>query len=64
MNSKEFIIATSHRFDQVTLSTEKGSTLDARMAGRRKPFGYQRFPANGWSIYGVQRAQPVATSGK
>src|SRR6266550_5740667 len=46
------------------LSTEKGSTLDAQIAGRPKPFGHQRFPANGWSIYGAQRAQPVATGGK
>src|SRR5437868_15171897 len=34
------------------------------MAGRSKPFGHQRFPAKGWSIYGAQRAQPVATGGK
>jgi hypothetical protein len=34
------------------------------MAGRPKPFGHQRFPANGWSIYGAQRAQPVATGVK
>jgi hypothetical protein len=44
--------------------TEKGSTLDAQMAGRRKPFGHLRFPPNGWSIYGAQRAQPAATGRK
>jgi hypothetical protein len=43
---------------------EKGSTLDAQMARRPKPFGHQLFPANGWSINGAQRAQPVATGGK
>ena len=34
------------------------------MAGRPKPFDHQRFPAIGWSIYGAQRARPVATGGK
>src|SRR6266852_396685 len=34
------------------------------MAGRPKAFGHQRFPANGWSISGAERAQPVATGGK
>src|SRR6266576_5471653 len=34
------------------------------MAGRPKHFAHQRFPANGWSIYGAQRAQPVATGGE
>jgi hypothetical protein len=59
-NGQEFIA-----FDHLTpLSAETGSTLDAQMAGRPKPFGHQRFAANGWSIYGAQRAQPVATSGK
>src|SRR6266851_3185277 len=46
------------------LSTEKGSSLDAQIAGRPKPFRHRRFLANGWSIYGAQRAQPVATGGK
>jgi hypothetical protein len=45
-------------------STEKGSTLDAHMAGRPNPFGHRRFTAKGWSIYGAQRAQPVATGRK
>ena len=35
------------------LSTENGSTLDAQMAGRPKPIGHRRLPANGWSIYGM-----------
>jgi len=34
------------------------------MAGCRKAFGHQRLPAKGWSVYGAQRAQPVATGGK
>jgi hypothetical protein len=42
------------------LSTEKSSTLNAPMAGRRSPFGHPRFPANEWSIYGAQRVQPMA----
>src|SRR5437588_2731697 len=46
------------------LSTEKGSTLDAHMAERPNPFGHRRSTAKGWSIYGAQRAQPVATGGK
>jgi hypothetical protein len=46
------------------LSTEKDATLDAQMAGHPNPFRHQRFPANRWSIYGAQRAQPVATGGK
>jgi hypothetical protein len=51
--------------DQATpFSTEKGSTLDAQLAGRSKPFGHQRFSANAWSTYGAQRAQPVPTGGK
>ena len=52
-------------FDQVDpLSTEKGSTLDAWIAGRPKAFRNQRFPVKGWSICGARRAQPVATGGK
>jgi hypothetical protein len=35
-----------------------------QMAGRPKPCGHRRFPAKGWSIYGAQRAQPVATGRK
>jgi hypothetical protein len=35
-----------------------------QMAGRPKPCGHRRFPAKGWSIYGAQRAQPVAIGGK
>jgi hypothetical protein len=51
--------------DSVTpLSTEKGSTLDAHIAGRPKPFGHRQSTAMGWSIYGAQRTQPVATGGK
>jgi hypothetical protein len=46
------------------LSTQKGSTLDAHLGGRPNPFAHRRSPAEGWSIYGAQRAQPVATGGK
>jgi hypothetical protein len=46
------------------LSTERVSTLDARTAGRPNPFGHRRSTAKGWSIYGAQRAQPVATGRK
>jgi hypothetical protein len=46
------------------LSTEKVSTLDARTARRPNPFGHRRSTAKGWSIYGAQRAQPVATGGE
>jgi len=46
------------------LPTQKGSTLDAHKAGRPEPFAHRRSPAKGWSIYGAQRAQPVATGGK
>jgi hypothetical protein len=49
---------------ELPVSTEKGSTLDAYMAGRPNPFGDRRSTAKGWSIYGAQRAQPVATDGK
>src|SRR5438552_1976122 len=34
------------------------------MAGRPNPFAHRRSTAKGWSIYGAQRAQPVATGGK
>jgi hypothetical protein len=34
------------------------------MAGRPNPFGHRRSTTKGWSIYGAQRAQPVATGRK
>jgi hypothetical protein len=58
------VIAAGQPFPVDPLSTEKGSTLDAYMAGRPNPFGHRRSRAKGWSTYGAQRAQPVATGGK
>jgi hypothetical protein len=50
--------------DTDPLSTEKGSTLDAHMAGRPNPLAHRRSPSKGWSIYGAKRAQPVAKGRK
>jgi hypothetical protein len=51
---------------QVKLHLEPSSNITAEM---RRYFQIsvdeqQQFPANGWSIYEAQRAQPVATGGK
>jgi hypothetical protein len=51
-------------FDQVTPLRRRAQPLTRRWLDARSPFGHRRFPANGWSIYGAQRAQPVATGEK
>src|SRR5260221_14677395 len=42
-----------------------GEGLNTQRAHGTRPeaFAHRRSPASGWSIYGAQRAQPVATHG-
>jgi hypothetical protein len=52
-------------FDQVTpLLQRRARHSTRRWRDARSPFGRRRSTAKGWSIYGAQRAQPVATGGK
>jgi hypothetical protein len=64
-NAQEFIVATSIVSDQVTPSL-RGEGLNTRRAdgGTPEALSPQQYTANGWSIYGAQRAQPLATGGK
>ncbi len=52
------------RTDRPLSLHKRASTLGSRVTGRPNPFAPRRSPAKGWSIYGAQRAQPVATGGK
>jgi hypothetical protein len=60
------IAVTSHRMlgqgSDDPFSTQKGSTLDAHMVGRPKPFAHRRSPAKGAFMEpsGRNRWQPVA----
>src|SRR6266508_5124677 len=52
-------------FDQVTPSLRRRAQHSTRRwLDARSPLAIGDLPANGWSIYGAQRAQPVATGGK
>jgi hypothetical protein len=66
MNKQEFIVATSPTaFDQVTPSLQRRCPLQTGAGGPRlNASPHVGLGPQGWSIYGAQRAQPVATGGK
>jgi len=48
----------------MTPSLQRRAQRSTRTSGRSNPFSHRRSKRRGWSIYGAQRAQPVATGGK